>query len=299
MKIALHHLKLIRCLDEEESLTRAAGVLHLSQPALSHQLKELEDSLGTKLFNRVGKKLLPTEAGRKVLASSHLILDELKKLQVEIENIKNGKSETIKISTGCYTCYHWLPSIIKQFQKGRDSVSIKIVAEATRKPYDFLAKGNIDIAIASVKPDNKNINIVRLFSDELVAVLYRSHPLANKKDISPSDFATETYISYDVDDADSSILTNFFRPSNAMPKSVMKIQLTEAIMEMVKANLGIAIMAKWAVLPYLKSKELVHIPIKSTARHKIWYAGYIGNPSLSILEFIDLVKKEFPGNEKK
>lgn len=293
MKIAIHHLKLIHCLEEEKSLTGAAKVLHLTQPALSHQLKELEGTLNIRLFNRVGKKMMLTEAGRKVLDSSRLILGELRKLQSEIDDIKSGKTETIRISTECYTCYHWLPSKIRQFQNSEVDVTIKIVTEATRRPYEYLGDGRIDLAISSSRPENHHITVTKLFSDELVAVVSTVHPMASRKSVSSTDFSNETYLSYDVADADSNIITNFFKANHVTPRSIAKIQLTEAIIEMVKANLGITIMAKWAVTPYLKSSEIVQIPLRSSVGRRTWYAGYLGKPSNSMLQLIELMKAGF------
>src|ERR1700712_904018 len=115
MNISLQHFRLIETISKEGTLTKSALTLHLTQSALSHQLKELERILGTEIFSRKGKILQLTDNGTRFLQSAEKILAEIKSLEDDISNFKSGKIAKINISTQSYTAYHWLPSIIKSF----------------------------------------------------------------------------------------------------------------------------------------------------------------------------------------
>ena len=123
----IRYLKLVRAIVEEGSMANAIEKLHLTPSALSHQLREAELQLGTKIFHRINKKLILTEAGEKLLAASHIILKELDKVQREIKEIISGETGVIRISTECYTSYHWLPALMKKFHTEFPSIEIKIV----------------------------------------------------------------------------------------------------------------------------------------------------------------------------
>ncbi|HWJ29266.1 MAG TPA: LysR family transcriptional regulator, partial [Flavisolibacter sp.] len=116
INIGLHHLRLLSTITKEGTLTRAAQSLHLTQSALSHQLKELESELGTSVFERKGKKLELSNEGNRFLVSAEKILAELRSLELDIKGFKEGKKGTLRISTQCYTAYHWLPRIIKYYK---------------------------------------------------------------------------------------------------------------------------------------------------------------------------------------
>ena len=110
MKLDIRHLKLIVAVTEEKSVTKAGERLHLTQSALSHQLRDIEERLGTPLFLRLNKRMIPTQAGERLLSSARHVLDELKHAEDEVAQMANHKRGALRISTECYTCYHWLPA---------------------------------------------------------------------------------------------------------------------------------------------------------------------------------------------
>src|SRR5258705_1340158 len=112
----IRHLRLIKAIVEEGSITKAIDKLHLTQSALSHQLKEAEYQLGTKIFLRQNKKLVLTKAGERLYATANEVLDKLSDTEREIKQMIFGEIGEIRISTECYSSYHWLPSVLKQFQ---------------------------------------------------------------------------------------------------------------------------------------------------------------------------------------
>jgi LysR family transcriptional regulator for metE and metH len=157
MNIALHHFRLIDTISKDGTLTKAASTLHLTQSALSHQLKELERELDVEIFSRQGKRLHLTEQGYRFLRSSEKILAEIKSLEEDINNYKNGKTGNLSISMQCYTAYHWLPGIIKYYKKQWPDINIQIMSDATRRPLEFLMNGDLDIGIIRTQMVNTRI----------------------------------------------------------------------------------------------------------------------------------------------
>lgn len=268
----IRHLKLVEEVAGQGSLTNAAKNLFLTQSALSHQLKEIEEEYGTPLFRRINKKMVLTQAGERVLKSARVILDELEKTEREIKTFLSGESGLIRMSTECYTCYHWLPPLLKTFNARFPNVEIKIVSEATRYPDRFLLSGRLDLAIDSTLQKGVPLKYKKLFTDELVAVVPAGHPLALKPYLTAKDFLHEHYITYTDVIEESTVFQKILIPAGVKPARTTRILITEAIIEMVRAGLGITTLARWAAAPYLKSGDLVIIPLTPKGLKRTWYA---------------------------
>ncbi len=271
----IRHLKLVKTVAQEGNLTSAGKKLFLSQSALSHQLREIEDKFGTPIFQRVNKKMVLTQVGNRILRTADTILCELEKAENDVRSVVSGDAGILRISTECYTCYHWLPGLLKSYIKHYPNVDLHIIAEATRRPMDFLLEGKLEVASVSCltkRQDGGHFRFTELFTDELVVVANSEHRFASLKMISPQDFAEEHLICYTASVDVLDIFQRVLIPAGVTPKKTTKIQLTEAIIEMVKANLGITVMARWAVKPYLRSKKLVTVPVAHHALARTWYA---------------------------
>lgn len=290
--IISNDLLLVQRIVENGSLTKAADSLFLTQSALSHQLKDLENRTGLQIFERVNKKLLLTHAGRRIMESAGSILPQLSRLNDDIRAFKEGKLYSLRISTECYTCYHWLPEVITRLKSQLDQVEISIVAAATQRPLEYLLNGELDLAIVSEKPDHPAIHTINLFSDNLVAVLPRNHPYTRTKTaLTAADFATENLLRYDTYEPHNQFSKEFFRET--APKNITRIQLTEAIVEMINAGMGISIFATWVIAPYLKNKDIVTMPIKSPLKKRVWRAASLNKNHPLIPLFVSTVKEYF------
>jgi LysR family transcriptional regulator, regulator for metE and metH len=237
MKLDIRHLNLLVAVTEEKSVTKAGARLHLTQSALSHQLRDLEERLGTPLFLRLNKR-------------------------------------TIRLSTECYTCYHWLPAHLKEFHQSYPAVEVKIVVEATHRPLQALLDGKLDLAIVSSCPRDKRVVYRPLFKDELVAIMPPAHPLAAKPYLQAKDFADQNVFLY-VPPKESTLFRLFFNPAGVTPARVSEVQLTEAIIEMVKAGLGVSVLARWALTEALQSGQLIARPLTKRGLHRQWSAALL------------------------
>ncbi|WDF59636.1 LysR family transcriptional regulator [Flavobacterium sp. KACC 22758] len=257
----IRHLKLIKAIVEEGSITKAIDKLHLTQSALSHQLKEAEYQLGTPIFLRTNKKLVLTKAGEKIYELANEILNKLTETESQIKQMVFGEHGEIRISTECFSSYHWLPSVLKQFHLLYPNVELKIVTEATHIPLQKLLENTIDIAIVSDTIKDHHIKYTELFQDEVVVVISENHPWADKKYVVAEDFVTEHLIIHSLPMETVTIHQYFLAPAKVSPKKITPLPLTEASLEMVKADMGIMSMAKWALQPHIKNNSIKAVKV--------------------------------------
>jgi LysR family transcriptional regulator for metE and metH len=293
----LRHLKMIQEVARTKSLTKAAENLYLSQSALSHQLKEIEDYFQTQLFIRQKKQMLLTKEGEVVLLSSQRIMDEIENTTKQIRMMTEKDCGEIRLSTECYTSYPWLSGFLKEFQSLYPRVDIHIKAEATRHALANVLENKIDVGIFE---DNRNKNLIYtpLFSDEFYAIVPPGHPWTKRKCVEIESFQQESYIMYNIPLEESNIYGLIFQ--RGKPVKLYQVMLTEAILEMVKAGLGVTIQPEWVAARYLQSKELEAVKITRKGFKRTWYAGVLKNKVIPsyMLSFINHLAKHMKQSEE-
>src|SRR5690606_27107957 len=167
----IRYLRLIKAIVEEGSISRAIHRLNLTQSALSYQLKEAEIQTGTPIFYRRNKKLILTPVGKKLYSTAIKVLQEIDATEAEIKKLVTGETGVIRISTECYTSYHWLPEVLKRFNAEFPNVEVEIVFEATHRPIEKLIHGHLDIAVTSNPELKDKVEYIELFTDEMFAVV--------------------------------------------------------------------------------------------------------------------------------
>lgn len=271
MTLEVRHLQLVRAVADAGGLSRATSVLNLTESALSRQLTLLEGTLGTRLFVRTGRRMLLTPAGQRLLESAGGVLETLQRTEEGIRQLAADGTGLLRLATECYTCYHWLPSLLREFSVRYPRVELRILAEATRRPVPALLEGRIDLAVTSDPLADRRLRQVPLFKDELVAVLPPDHRLAGRAFLKAGDFAGESLILY-VPPEESTLVQEVMLPAGVRPARITQIQLTEAIVEMVRAGLGVSLLARWAVAPQLEAGTLRAVRVTRRGLRRCWQA---------------------------
>jgi LysR family transcriptional regulator for metE and metH len=273
VNIEIRHLRLVVAIVDTGTLARAARRLHLTPSALSHQLRDLETRLRTPLFRREDRRMVPTDAGASLLAVAQRVLADLDQMETAFRAGDHASAAgTIRLTTQCYTCYHWLPRMIADFSKEWPDVNILIVPEATRSPHEAVSDARVDVAIVYDHIDAGSLQYTPLFDDEMVAVMSPANPLARSPRLHPKELNGQHFILYDIAPSESYVLRHILGPEGVVPAKVSRMPLTEAIVELVRANLGVAILARWAVAPQIASGELAGIPLDTAHARRRWSA---------------------------
>lgn len=289
----VRYLQLIKAIVEEGSLTQAAKRLHLTQSALSHQLREFESQLETDVFHRVNNKLVLTKAGKRVYQSADKILDQLDRLDREVKEITLGETGEIILCTECYTSYYWLPPVMKKFAQKYPNVDVCINMDGTNHPLELLLNGELDLAFTSDPIDKNQILYEELFRDEMFAVVSSDHCWAKKKYVEAEDFESETLIIHSKPLKSVIVYDKVLQPKGVEPADITVLPLTEASIEMVKADLGVIVIPEWAIRPYLNSGELSTVKVTREGLHRTHYSAILNQDHPTYLtDFIDHVKQE-------
>jgi LysR family transcriptional regulator for metE and metH len=257
--VDVRHLRLLVALDDVGSLNAAARRLHLTPSALSQQLRELEDRLGGPLFHRQWRRLVLTDAGRRMTEAARTLLGELVRAEAETRSLLRGTSGTIRITTGCHQSYRWLPELLADYAAAWPGVEVTVVAEAGDTPAEWLIARKLDVAlVACAIARDPRVRVARLFRDELVAVVGRGHPWAGLKKVDVRRFAGEhLWADADALQRDTPLTRAFQQAGNIAPRKLTGVPTGGGVpLEMARANLGITLMPLWTVEPLLAGGDL-------------------------------------------
>jgi LysR family transcriptional regulator, regulator for metE and metH len=295
VRLEIRHLRLLSAVAGEGSVTGAAKQLHVTQSALSHQLRDAEERLETRLFLRVGKRMVLTPAGNHLVTTANRLLGELAQAEEQVANLNGETAGVIRLSTECYTCYHWLPGLLKKFHAKFPKVEVTIDVTSTRSPVEALISGKLDVAILFCTPKNKNVVLTKICEDQMLLVMGPHHSLAKLRYVRPQDLEGQTVVCYPPRE-ESTLCQKYLRPAGVEPKEVLEVPLTEAVLEMVSAGIGVSLLAHWAIAPYLKSGKVIARPLTGRGIRRAWYAATLkGEPcSPYVTRFVELLSQTCP-----
>ena len=261
---------MVRLVTEGGSLTIAANRMHVSQPAASQRLAALTERLGFALFRRVDGRLQPTDAGQRIARAATAVEGIMSKTGDDLSSLFATKSDQIRITTQCYTCYRWLPFVIQDVYSRYDGLVVDVVPEATEDPCRALELGSVDLAIVSHLQTGDSNNVIDLFDDEFYAVLSDKHPLAIRRFLTPANLAEETLVLYAGNKY--AIVEEVMRPAGLLPGKIVPVKITEAIIELARAGQGIAIISGWAFDDIENRQGLRAVRITRSGFKRRWHA---------------------------
>jgi len=289
--LEVRHLRLMAGIAQAGTMTKAAEGLHLTQSALSHQLRDIESRFNTPFFLRVGKRMVLTAAGRRVLDSAGRILDELARTEEDVRRISEQRDGVIRVATQCNTGYHWLPPLLSSFSRKHPRVTINILPDATDRPIEALIDGRLDLAILTSETSDSRLRLRRLFADEMVALVARDHPLAGRQSLSVAELAREHLLLYSSSPEESFVLQRVLAPAGHMPAKLSFIMLTEAMIEMARAGLGVAVLPRWSAEPSIAARSLLPLSITRRGIRRNWTAATLKAQAMTpwLEDFVNLV----------
>lgn len=254
--LELRHLKTLIALKECGNISSAAQQIHLTQSALSHQIKAIEEQYDLQLFERKSSPIRFTPAGDRLIQLGYEILPKVIQTELDLVRIKQGEVGELRIAVECHTCFDWLMPAMDKFRQHWGSVELDIVSGFHTDPVGLLLNHRADWAVVSEMEETAGIVYQPLFSYEMVGICSKDHPLAQKEIWQAEDFRDETLITYPVPDDMLDLLRKLLIPAGVYPARRTS-ELTIAIIQLVASKRGVAALPYWAVMPYLERGYVV------------------------------------------
>ncbi|RKG70421.1 LysR family transcriptional regulator [Corallococcus sp. CA054B] len=284
-RLDVRDLRVVLALAAAGTTARAAAALHLTQPAVSRALLAAEERLGTRLFDRTPRGLIPTPAGQELVAGATRLLVELGDLEHRVR-APVAPSIRLRLVCECYTAYHWLPSALVTLRKSLPGLHLSLAVEHTQDPVPALVAGELDVALLTTSTvPRAGLETRPLFSDEIIFVVAASHPLASRRALTREDLRENTLLTGQTPAAESHwFMTQVFGRERPRLR-VERLPLTEAILDVARAGLGVAVLSEWISTPHLGKGDLVVKRLASGPLRRPWRMAWrkeVGDAALRL-----------------
>lgn len=272
MHIEFRHLRTIRAIHAAGGLARAADLLNMTQSALSHQVKGLEDQVGIELFVRRSKPLKLSAAGMRLLRLADEVLPRIEAAEDEFKNLLSGKTGRLHIAIECHACFEWLFPVLEAFRKAWPEVDVDIRPNLAFDALSALRREEVDVVVSSDPDDLEGIEFTPLFDYSPVFVASSQNELAQKPYVVAEDFRDQTLITYPVERARLDIFEKLLTPAKVEPKALRQVELTAVILLLVASNRGVSVLPDWVLREVKYHSDYVTLPI---TRHGLTKRLYV------------------------
>lgn len=266
------HLETLCALRDHGSLAAAAGHLHITPSALSHQLAALEERLGCALFLRKSQPLRFTAAGQRLLDLAQDVLPRLREAERDVLRLAGLGSGRLHLAIECHSCYRWLMPTVDRFRHDWPEVEMDLSAGFHFEALAALVRGELDLVITGDPQSLPGVTYLPLFRHEVVVAVAADHPLIRKAYIEPADLAGETVVTYPVDRERLDIFRHFLDPAGIVPVGVRTAALTVMILQLVASHRGVAMLPHWA-LAEAPAGEVIGIRVGRQGKFGVLYAA--------------------------
>src|SRR5690606_25717353 len=256
MMLEIRHMETLSAIRDAGSLQEAAERLHVTQSALSHQLRDLEVRLKTPLLNRRTRPARLTTAGLRILALADEVLPRVKATERELQRLAAGRTGRLHLAIDCHSCFQWLMPALDAFRHDWPDVELDLSAAFSFAPLPALLRGDLDVVVTSDPQAIEAVEYLPLFRYELVLAVAAANPLSQYKYIEPEQVADQVMITYPVERQRLDIFTAFLDPAGIQPASLRKAELTPIIAQLVASQRGVAALPNWALTEYLNQDWL-------------------------------------------
>ncbi|MFM2355043.1 MAG: hypothetical protein RLZZ528_779 [Pseudomonadota bacterium] len=273
MHIELRHLRTIKAIHDAGGLARAADQLNITQSALSHQVRGIEDQTGVELFVRRSRPLKLSAAGQRFLRAAERILPEIEALAEEFRGLTSGRAGRLHIAIECHACFDWLFPVLEQFRHAWPDVDVDIRPGLAFGALPALMREEVDLVISSDPERLEGVTFNPLFDYAPVFVASAQCPLAAKPYVEAEDFRDQTLLTYPVDRTRLDIFSEVLSPAKIEPRAVRQVELTAVILMLVAANRGVAVLPDWVLREVKYQPDYVTRPVTAQGLTKRMYAA--------------------------
>ncbi|MDO5529772.1 MAG: LysR family transcriptional regulator [Paracoccus sp. (in: a-proteobacteria)] len=261
MNLELRHLRTVRAIHEQGGLARAAETLNITQSALSHQVKALEDQAGVELFVRRAKPMRLSAAGMRLLRLAEQVLPVIEAAEAEFRGIEAGRVGRLYFALECHACYDWLLPVMDQFRRAWPEIELDIRARLAFGAFPALGREEVDVVVTSDPVDLPGITFQPLFDYAPTLIVPAGHKLARKPYAEPEDFQGETLIAYPVEREKLDVFSQFLTPAGIEPAAVRQVELTDIAVMLVASGRGVAVLPDWVLRRHAANPEIALLPL--------------------------------------
>ncbi|MEN9662345.1 MAG: hypothetical protein RL324_1294 [Verrucomicrobiota bacterium] len=266
------------------SFTLAAKDMFLTQSAVSHAIKALEEEVGARLFDRTGKRARLTQSGEQFLRHAEKILHEMELARAGLEHMSNWGHSRLRVGASTTACQHILPTVLREFRQSFPKCVIRIEPGDHLHQLELLRTNQIDLAIMLEPTAQTDLTFLPLFSDELCFVVAPLHPWSKAGRAPREGIAGETMILYNKHSFTFRMVHDYFREEKLVLTNVIELGSMEAIKELVKIGLGAGVLAPWIARAELESGSLVALPLGPRKLRRRWGISYLKGRRLALGE---------------
>ncbi|SEN79617.1 LysR family transcriptional regulator, regulator for metE and metH [Paracoccus alcaliphilus] len=273
MHLELRHLRTVRAIHEQGGLARAAEVLNITQSALSHQVKALEEQAGVELFVRRAKPMRLSAAGMRLLRLAEQVLPLVAATEAEFKGVEMGRVGRLHIAMECHACFDWLLPVLDMFRRTWPDVDVDIRQRLAFSALPALAREEVDLVISSDPEEMPGVTFQPLFDYSPTLLVPAGHPLVAKGWAEPADFADQTLITYPMDRGRLDVFSQFLTPAGVEPARTRQVELTAVAVMLVASGRGIAVMPDWVLRREAANPELALLPLGQGGMMRRLYAA--------------------------
>ena len=277
----LRQLQVFAAAARHLSHSRAAEELHLSQPAVSMQIKQLEQSIGLPLFDQVGKQIHLTDAGREMVIYSRNIAQQLEEMDAVFDEMKGMERGQLNISL-VSTANYFMPKLLAKFIQLHPNIHVNLFVANRDAVIKQLVENVADLAITGQPPEGVDMVSESFMQNPLVVIAAPTHPLAQAHDIQPEQLAQETFLLRERGSGTREVMERFFINHHLGVPGSMEMHTNEAIKQSVQAGMGLSITSLHGIELKLETNRLVILDVANFPIMRYWHIVHRANKRLSI-----------------
>lgn len=251
------HLRIIQALAENGSLTAAANALFVTQSALSHQIRYLEQKMEVNLWQRDGRKLRLTQAGELMLQVAQQVLPVLEQTEQTLQAYAEGRAGILRIGVECHPCYEWLKKILADYLREMPQMDVDIVHQFQFSGMEGLLNHHIDLLVTPDAVNQVGVLYQPMFDYELVLLVEENHPLAQHNYIEAPALQIELLLTFPVAHERLDVFTQFLMPAGIHPRT-KAMQSMDIMVQMVALKRGVTVLPNWLALEFCQT-----LPVKA------------------------------------
>ena len=290
------HLRTLVAIVELSSFTRAGVKLGLSQSAISQQIGALERQLGVRLLRRTGTGARPTPAGELLVNHARQILARVDAAKRLVSDFDASSSGILRIGAGGAVCHHVLPDVLRELREAFPRLELHVRSGHTDLTVERLLGGEIDVGILTLPVSQPKLRLVEVGDDELVLIVARDHPLADRGRVDPVDLAEETFLICERRSRTYQLVERVLLEAGVFPRVAMEIDHQEAVTAMVARGLGVAAVPRWAIAAEIASGDVVPLQLGASGLGRSWALGFLeeSQPRQALRAFVRLCGERIP-----